>query len=123
MNRTITEKHLRELSYGYCLDVDDEFRFFILRKFNLPSGYNRATIDIWTEIPTDYPESAPGVGGSFVYVPEGLKFHGRTPNDYHQGIGRRGWAWWCYESIDWDPCRDDLISFFEIVRAHMTDPD
>jgi len=123
MNRTILERHLRELSYVYPLDVDRDFDFFIVRDFNLPPGYNRGQIDIWTEIPSDYPESAPGVGGSRIFVPRGLTFRGRTPKDYHQHSGPRGWAWWCYLDIDWDPRRDDLITLFEIVRAHMTDPD
>ena len=123
MNRKITERHLKDLSCAYRLDVAKNFSFLILREFNLPPGYSLTETDIWLEIPSDYPESPPGVGGSRVYVPEGLKFRGRTPEDYHRGIGPNGWAWWCYEQIDWAPCHDDLISFFEIVRAHMTDPD
>lgn len=123
MNKAITRKHLEDLSRRYVLDVDEDFTFFFLRGFNLPTGYNWSEIDIWTEIPPDYPESAPGVSGSHIYVPKGLRYQGRTPNDYHENIGPHGWAWWCYESISWNPCCDDLISFFEIVRAHMTDPD
>ena len=122
MNTRILERHLSDLSYVYTISVDEDMRFFIVRNFDLPPGYNRRQIDIWVEIPSDYPESAPGVGGSDVYVPKGLKFHGRKPSDYHGSSGPKGWAWWCYEWIDWNPCKDNLISFFELVRAHMTNP-
>ena len=93
-----------------------------MRNFNLPLGYNLSEIDIWTTIPPDYPESPPGVGGSHIYVPQGLKYRGQTPKDYHPNVGPRKWAWWCYEWIKWDPCKDDLITFFELLRAHMTNP-
>ena len=122
MNRRIVEAHLRMLSHVFVLSVDEDFGFFIARDFRLPPGYNRSAIDVWVEIPEDYPEGAPGVGGPRVYVPKGLKHRGKTPRDYHPGTGPRGWAWWCYEWIDWDPCKDNLITFFEIVRAHMTHP-
>ena len=122
MNTRILERHLQNLSYVYVLRVSDDFSFFILRSFGLPPGYNKSAIDIWTEIPADYPESPVGVGNSRVYVPLGLKFRGRTPADYHESTGPEGWAWWCYEQIDWDPCQDDFITFFEIMRAHMTNP-
>ncbi len=122
MNVRILERDLSQLSYRFDLDVDEDLGYFIVRRFSLPPGYNKQAIDLWTEIPGDYRECPPGVGSSHVYVPAGLLFEGRTPRDYHPGTGPRGWAWWCYEWIDWDPCQDDLITFFEIVRAHMTDP-
>lgn len=122
MNLRVLERHLCALSYVYRLCVDEEFRYFIVRGFALPPGYNKPEIDVWAEVPADYPESAPGVGGAHVYVPEGLRFQGRIPKDYHQGTGPSGWAWWCYEWINWNPSRDNLIVFFELVRAHMTNP-
>ena len=73
MNKNITERHVRELSYAYGVDVDEDFRFLIIRDFVLPPGYDRDWIDIWMEIPSDYPESPPGVGSSHVYVPASLK--------------------------------------------------
>jgi hypothetical protein len=74
------------------------------------------------EIPDDYPESPPGVGGSHILVPSDLRFRGREPKDFHPWAGPDGWAWWCYERIDWDPCRDNLITLLEVIRAHMTHP-
>ena len=123
MNLQILEKHLLDLSYVYLLEVEDDFKSFIVRDFPLPPGYNKTIIDIRSDIPPDYPESSLGVGDSYVYVPTGLKFHRKKLADYHEDVGPRGWAWWCYEEIDWDPCRDNLITFFEVMRTHMTNPD
>lgn len=122
MNKSILSRHLWELAHFYRVQCDNNLEWLLLKDYTVPPGYNWQLIDILSEIPPDYPESPLGVGDSRVYVPSGLKFHGRTPPDYHEGIGPKGWAWWCYESIDWDPCRDNLITFFEIVRAHMTNP-
>ena len=122
MNINVLEHDLIELSYDYRIDVDEDLEYFIVRQFKLPPGYNTSAIDIMVEIPDDYPESPPGVGESHVYVPEGLLFHGQEPEDYHDWTGPDGWAWWCYSSISWDPCKDNLITFFEIMRAHLTDP-
>lgn len=122
MNKRIVKRHLEELSYVYVSDVAEDFGFFIVRGFNLPPGYNKAETGVWVEL-LDYPESPPGVGGSHVYVEDGLRFRGRRPADYHEGTGPAGWAWWCYEWIQWNPCRDNLITFLEVVRAHMTNPD
>lgn len=114
---------LRELSYVYPVALDDDGEFLLVKNFNLPPGYNADYISVLLAIPRDYPESPPGVGSSRVYVPEGLKFNGRIPEDYHEGIGpTENWAWWCYERIDWSPCKDNLITFFELLRAHMTNP-
>ena len=121
MNKTILERHLRALSCAYRLEVESNFRFFIIRNFQLPPGYNQTTIPVWADIPLDYPESPPGVG-AHIYLPQGLKYRGRTPRDYHPKSGPRGWAWWCYKRIDWDPCKDDLLVFFELLRTHMTNP-
>lgn len=116
-------KDLRELSYVYPVALDDDGDFLLVKNFNLPPGYNRDYISVLLKIPRDYPESPPGVGNAKVYVPEGLTFHGRTPDDYHEESGpTEDWAWWCYERIDWNPCKDNLITFFELFRAHVTDP-
>ena len=116
-------KDLRELSYVYPVALDDDCESILVSHFNLPPGYNARYISILLKLPRDYPESPPGVGDAKVYVPKGLKFNGRIPEDYHEGSGpTEDWAWWCYERIDWNPCKDKLITFFELLRAHMTNP-
>ena len=122
MNIEIFERDVRALSYAYPVRVEDDMSEIVVRGFNPPPGYNWEFIPVRLEIPPDYPESPPGVGDSHVYVPRGLRYRGRKPKDYHEDEGPSGfWAWWCYEKIDWDPCRDDLITFFELLRAHMTE--
>jgi len=123
MNHEIVKRHLLDLSRVYPLQVDEQYRYFIVCGFRLPPGYNMSTTDVWVDIPKDYPESPPGVGRARVYVPKGLKFKGRTPSYYHKWKlrGPSGWAWLCYSRIKWNPSKDSLITFFEILRAHLTD--
>ncbi len=123
MNIQILRDDLRSLSYVYPVALDDDYESIIVKDFNLPQGYNYDSISILLDLPLDYPESPPGVGEAEVYVPRGLLFKGRKPEDYHENSGpTEKWAWWCYESIDWNPCTDDFITFFEMLRAHMTNP-
>ena len=117
------KEDIKALSYSFSVVVDDDYSSIIVKNFNLPPGYNRGQIPVLLELPSDYPESPPGVGSAMVYVPDDLRFNGRKPNDFHDGNGADGWAWWCYEWIAWNPKRDNLITFFELLRAHMTNPD
>jgi len=92
----------------------------------LPTGYNYSTIPILIEVPDDYPLSPPGVGDSHIYLPRALRYQGRVLKDFHEHSGFRGnnqWSWFCYQQIDWDPNYDDLISFIEMVRADLADPE
>jgi hypothetical protein len=122
MNLVYLRDDLRALSYAFTIEIEDDYSSIIVRDFNLPPGYNRGQIPILLDLPYEYPENPPGVGQSRVYVPNDLRYYGRKPNDFHDLIGPPGWAWWCYERIDWNPRRDDLMSFFELLRAHMTEP-
>lgn len=122
MNLRRLRNDLINLSYAYTVEIEEDYSSILIRDFNLPPGYNRGQIPILLRLPCDYPESPPGVGQARVYVPDDLRYEGRKPSDFHDLIGPVGWAWWCYESIDWDPRMDDLIGFFELMRAHMTDP-
>ncbi len=123
MNMQRLTNDLRNLSYVYPVALDDDLRFIIVKDFNMPPGYNFRSISILLKLPWDYPESPPGVGEAEVYTPRGLRFRGRTPEDYHENIGpNEKWAWWCYQSIDWNPCTDTFITFLELFRAHLTNP-
>jgi len=122
MNWSRLNHDLRQLSYAYTVAVDDDYKSIIVKNFNLPPGYNRRQIPVMLTIPSNYPESAPGIGDSKVYIPDDLRYRKRKPKDFHDHLGREGWAWWCYEWIEWNPCKDNLITFFELLRAHMTNP-
>jgi hypothetical protein len=122
-------RHLRDLSLACRVWLAGDQKYVILGGVNLPPGYNRSQIDILVEIPRDYPLSPPGVGEHNVFVPPSIRFQGRTPKYLHEGThpsystpGFGPWAWWCYQRIDWDPLRDNLIKFLEMVRADLTDP-
>ncbi|OHB65849.1 MAG: hypothetical protein A2V70_16655 [Planctomycetes bacterium RBG_13_63_9] len=120
---------LVELSRYFCLWVDDWDRFVIVREVTLPPGFNRRSTDVLIELPEDYPMSPPGVAGSRIYVNAGLTFHRRIPAEYREcssptygtpGFGP--WAWICYEHIHWNPVRDNLVRFVEMLRADLTQP-
>jgi len=123
MNRKRLFDDLVQLSHAYTIAVDDDYESIIVKNFNLPPGYNRGQIPVMLMIPSRYPESAPGIGKARVYVPEDLRYQGKKPEDFHDNGHLNGWAWWCYEWIEWNPCKDNLVTFFEMLRAHMTNPE
>ncbi|WP_186804651.1 E2/UBC family protein [Limihaloglobus sulfuriphilus] len=110
------------LSCVYNISLDDTERNLYVDNFNLPPGYNTGVIRVLLALPTNYPESPPGVGSSRVFVPSMLRYNNKVPKDFHRDVGPPGWSWWCYESIAWNSSSDDLITFFELLRAHMTKP-
>ncbi|MGD1020127.1 MAG: E2/UBC family protein [Verrucomicrobiia bacterium] len=128
-NRSRLERDLLNLSRAFPLQVDDGYAFVLVSGLKLPPGYNRPSTDMLLELPADYPICPPGVGGSYVYLPPALRFHGRRLDDLHEDhlptfypakVG--SWAWFCYEYVAWSPHRDDLIKFVEMVRADLTKP-
>ena len=125
-NLEIIKAHLKRLSYGYPLFVDDGFRFFVARRCRLPPGFNVSTTDVLVYIPEDYPATPPGVTKSGrVYVPPGLRFRGRRLRDVHEDVNPpdgTDFGWLCYEWVKWDPCKDDFVKFLEMVRADLTNP-
>jgi len=127
MNMRVLEDDVSALSCAYDVALDDDCQHLFVSNFNLPPGYNFSTVPVLLEIPRDYPESPPAVGGSHLFLPRGLRYRGRTLQDFHQDVGplndsKRQWGWWRYERINWDPCQDNLITFFELLRTDMTNP-
>ena len=128
-NTARLEQDLRELSRVFHLLVDDELQFVIVRGLKLPPGYNLRNTELLLVLPSDYPSSPPGVGGSPVYLSPALRLNGRTLDDLHDHRTPEfdtpsygPWAWFCYEQVDWSPVRDNLIKFVEVVRADLTQP-
>lgn len=122
-------RHLLELSGAFTLWIEEEDEFLVVDGMKLPPGYNQSETQLLIEIPDDYPLSPPGVGANQVYLSPGLRFNRRRLKDLHTSTmpsfstpGFGPWAWFCYEHIAWDPSRDDLIRFVEMVRADLTNP-
>ena len=122
-NLTVLDQQLRELSLGYPLSISDDYDWIIASRFRLPPGFNLQHTTVLLEIPSDYPLSPPGIG-SRVYLPPSLRFGDKKLKDLHEGTtpGWGSWAWFCYEWIRWDPHRDDLVKFLEMIRADLTNP-
>lgn len=117
-------KDIKKLSFGYTIEPTKNY--FMVREFLLPPGYNREEISILVLPPEDYPISPPGVGSSFAYIPKALLFHGYELQDLHPDMNYPGfgdWAWLCFQEIKWNPNKDNLITFFEIVRTTLTNPE
>ena len=124
MASPVLTRHLRLLSHAYDIEVEDYDRWFIAHHFRLPPGYDRFETPVLVTLPHDYPVSPPGVGRSEVFLPGSLRFCGRQLRDLHDSEAPAPgvWAWFCYQYIRWDPRRDNLITFLEMVRADLTNP-
>ncbi len=116
-------------SAGFSLCIDDDYRFVIVDDVLLPRGYNHRTIPVLIELPERYPMTPPGVGADRVYVPKKLRYRHSKIEDVHRHVGSTystpgwgPWAWLCYERIEWNPWRDNLITFIEMLRANLTNP-
>lgn len=115
---------LKLLSVGYPLSVSGDDKWLIVHDFKLPPGFNYSSMDILVEVPRDYPCTPPGVA-THVYLLEKLRFKGKKLRHLHEGVtpGWGDWAWFCYQRIDWDPNRDDLVNFMEMMRTDLTNPE
>ncbi len=113
---------LEVLSIAYPLTLSEDFQWLIVHNFKLPPDYNYQSIDVLVELPKDYPCTPPGVA-TRIYLSKKLRFKNRMPKHLHEGTnpGWGDWAWFCYEKIDWNPVRDDLIKLMEMIRADLTD--
>jgi hypothetical protein len=119
-------QHLRELAHAYDISIGEDEESFLINGFRLPEGYNGRSCDLLLIIPQDYdyPASPPGIGDSKLYLPSLIRYRGHMLDEFRPQInpGWGNWAWCCFQRIDWDPHRDNLITFFELVRAHLTNP-
>lgn len=122
MNKDRLIHDVKQLSYAFPVSINEGYTKIIVAEFKLPPGYNEHKTRILLEIPKKYPLTPPGVGSSHVYVPSHLRYKGRVPTDFHKHSGPKNWAWWCYEKIKWDSSKDNLITFFELMRIFMSNP-
>jgi hypothetical protein len=125
-NRPI-DRHLERLSHFFPVLLDDNYGFVIVQKVRLPPGFNRSETNLLIGLPQGYPVTPLGVGNSRVFVSPDLRFHNRKLKDVPETTPRipvplGPWAWFCYESIRWNPVTDNLITFVEMVRADLTNP-
>jgi hypothetical protein len=122
-NHAVLERHLQVLQVGYPPSIANDLSSVIVHDFVLPPGFNRQTMDVLIELPRDYPLTPPGLAKR-VYLPNDLRYRGRKLVDLHLWTtpGWGNWAYFCYNRINWDPQRDDLVRFLEMIRADLTDP-
>lgn len=115
---------LNLIAEAYYVNTSDDWRYVQVEGFLLPPGYNYQYTEVLITVPRDYPLSPPGVGNSPVYLRPDLRFQGRVLKDLHAGRtpGWGPWAWCCYEHISWNASHDDLVTFLEMLRANLTNP-
>ena len=123
------EEHITRLSKLFPLWIGETPQIVVVGGIKLPPGYNRTLTQLLIEIPSDYPLSPPGIGTYRVFVYSNLKYRGLMLRDMHTNRqpdyktpGFGPWAWWCYETIKWNPRRDNLTTFVGMVRADLTNP-
>jgi hypothetical protein len=122
-NLSILARDLKNLSMVYSVQASDDWRWIEVGGVRLPPGFNYTYTEILIDAPRDYPLMPPGVATP-LYVRPYLLFSGQPLADVHPDTtpGWGNWAWFCYRRIDWNPHRDNLITFMEMVRADLTDP-
>ncbi len=127
---SILDAHLEELDGLFNLWLDESCRFVIIRGVKLPPGFNRRYVDVLLELAPDYPMSPPGLGNSRVFLSAGLRYRRRRLSEYREQVhpslptpGFGPWAWLCYENIQWSPRNDNLVTFIEMLRGDLTNPE
>lgn len=124
MGSVFLDRHLRMLAKAYRVDVSSDGFWIVVHRFRLPPGYNMAEISILVQIPHDYPVTPPGFPNG-LFVPQGLRFRNSGLTHVHEDAtpGWGSWAWLCYRDLDWNPHRDDLVRFLEMIRADLSNPE
>lgn len=123
VNHAILDEHLKALSHSYVLSVSDDAKWAVVHEFELPQGYNRVSTNVLIEVPRDYPLTPPGVACR-IYIAPDLLFRGEMLRDlYAMDVPPWGrWGWLCYRDIRWDPHRDNLLTFIEMLRTDLASP-
>jgi hypothetical protein len=75
------------------------------------------------DIPYDFPISPPGVGFSHpsraIHLP--LIYYNRYKmSDFYTCV-HDPWCWFCFQSIDWDPMQDNLLTLLALVEASISE--
>lgn len=120
------KKDIEKISLaGYITQVDINLEFIVIENFKLPTGYNFNFTKVLIMIPGSYPYGALGMSGGQVYLRGDLLFNGYRPKDYHynEQYSFKGWNWWCFEQVDWEPYTDDILYFIDnLLRYTISNP-
>ena len=125
MNRERVVEDCLTLGNAFSVEVDSDLQWTIIEDFLTPLAYSPDFIPVLMKIPPDYPLTPPGLGHYNIYVREGLRRDdGKMIDHYYRSavhctkgccdLSSKGWYWWCFEEIRWDPRINDLLS---IARA------
>lgn len=99
------------------IEASRDGRWMLSRYFPLPRGFNSTTTRLLLPIPQLYPQAPPCA----VYLSPDVRLHDRPlPNLYPDRGPTREWAWLCMYPQSWDPCRDSLVRFLDLVRTELS---
>lgn len=106
MNRIQREIEILRRSYPQVEYVSNG-QWIRIRKYPLPTGWNRDHIDVAFQIPTAYPGTKP----YGIYVPAGLKYKGNPPKNYVEPAKTKppfegAWGVLSWQPKDWNPKAD-----------------
>lgn len=116
MNGRLAE-HLAAVAEVLPIEATRDGRWMLARHFPLPSGFNVFETRLLIGIPTLYPQAPPGA----VYLSPDVRLRDRPLPNLFAGHGPTAeWAWLCMYPQSWDPCRDSLVRFLDVVRAELS---
>lgn len=118
----ILAQHLRAVAAILPVQISPDNRWLHVPRFPLPAGFSASTTNVLIGVPPRYPITPPGILPYGVFLPRELRFRDRAlPNLYPRSEPAwRGWAWLCFRPRTWDPCRDSLSRFLEMLRSELS---
>lgn len=76
---------------------------------------------VFIQLTRDFPMTVPGVGHTHpthaIHIPL-IRYKGRDLTDLYS-CKHSPWHWFCFESIDWDPREDNLITLLQIIETSI----
>lgn len=115
------KQFLQERGFSWETVVDSGRRWFILRDYTLPEGYQQAKTDIAIEVPTGYPTAQLDM---FYCHPHLQRADGRQipTTEIRQQIQARSYQRWSRHrgaSNPWDPLFDSLVTQLVLVEESI----
>jgi len=132
-NRRFLRRNLEELlSRGYQVETPWTMNWVCVHGVALPGtttgkwtdheGRMIVEASVLIDIPYDFPLSPPGIGHSHparaIHLPR-IYYNGGKMKDLYDCV-HEPWAWLCFQSMRWDPERDNLLSLLALVEASIS---
>jgi hypothetical protein len=122
------DQHIAELKKHYStaiVNLQPNGSYLVeIPNYPMPPGWNQRSVTILFLAPTGYPGAQPDC---FWVEPRGIRLeNGATPqnsNDTNEipGVGQRG-TWFSWHLQKWDPNRDSLLTYLNVIKQRLSPP-